>query len=302
MRRLPKINTLKAFEAAARYLSLTKAADELNVTASAMSQQVRQLEDQLGVQLFDRLVTGLALTDEGKAFLPYIKRAFQELDQGLSVLDDPDLPRTLKLLVLSSFAIKWLGPRLGEFAEKNSHIDISLFHNHVPPDFGTTDFDLAILWGDGNWPGCESYFLMGEYIFPICSPEFKTRHSAPLKKESGDIILLTTAILSEWPIWLNSIGLNVSSFKSTRIFDDGTMMIDAAIDGQGLGLARSVIAYDALAENKLVRPYETTIPSPFSYYLVLPENERNNPAVDEFMEWIAQRARECIAHEDKLFS
>lgn len=293
-RRLPPIQSLRAFEAAARTLSFTKAAEENFVTASAVSQQVRHLEDQLGVKLFRRLVTGLTLTDEGRVFLVHVREAFDALSAGMDAVGKSDIPRRLKLLVLSSFAHKWLVPRLGDFAAQHPNVEISLFHNHVPPDFASSDFDMAILWGNGEWNGCDSYFLMDELIFPICSPTLLNG-----SVERGDIssltdnVILRTAIMNEWPLWLKAASVEESQTQRSRVFDDGSMMIDATIEGQGIGLARSVLAADALAAGRLVVPFRPIIESPNAYYTVLPNDQPIRPIVELFMEWLAGQARTC---------
>lgn len=295
MRRLPPIHTLRAFDAAARLLSFTRAADELCVTASAVSQQVRHLEEQLGIKLFRRMVTGLALTDEGRALLPHVRRAFDALADGLGALADPNLPKRLKLLVLSSFATKWLVPRLGDFADQHPNIEISLFHHHEPPDFSSSEFDLAVLWGDGDWKGCDSYFLMEEFIFPVCSTQLLragVEKSNP--KSIAQTVTLRTAIMSQWPLWLRAATMSDNDLKRIRVFDDGSMMIDAAIEGQGIALARSVLAADALDTGRLVIPFLPVIESPFSYYMVIPGDDRPiSPTVQLFMDWLAAQTRVC---------
>jgi LysR family transcriptional regulator, glycine cleavage system transcriptional activator len=293
-RRLPPIQTLRAFEAAARTLSFTKAAEEIFVTASAVSQQVRHLEDQLGVKLFRRLVTGLALTDEGRTLLPHVRRGFEALSEGLDSLADPNLPRTLKLLVLSSFATKWLVPRLGGFADLYPAVEISLFHHHEPPDFGSTDFDLAILWGDGEWKGCDCYFLMEELIFPVCSQKLLDGAVERGRPESlAGTVILRTALFSQWPLWLKGANIDRTEPMRTRVFDDGSMMIDAAVEGQGVALARSVLAADAIAAGKLVVPFRPITESPYSYYMVVPDDRPISPTAQAFMDWIASQARSC---------
>ena len=147
---------------------------------------------------------------------------------------DPDLPRTLKLLVLSSFATKWLVPRLGGFADLYPAVEISLFHHHEPPDFGSTDFDLAILWSDGEWKGCDCYFLMEELIFPVCSQKLldgAVERGTSLSLAST--VILRTALFSQWPLWLKGANIDRTEPMRTRVFDDGSMMIDAAVEGQG---------------------------------------------------------------------
>jgi LysR family glycine cleavage system transcriptional activator len=285
------LHTLRAFEASARTLSFTKAAEELCVTASAVSQQIRQLEDQLEVKLFKRLVWGLALTDEGRVLLPHVRQGFEAFRKGVEAISDPQMSRKLKLLVLSSFATKWLVPRLGNFARAHANIEISLFHNHVPPDFRSTDFDMAILWGTGQWSGCDSYFLMNEYVFPVCVPGMLPD---PLPGEApsfGDHVVLRTAILSQWSLWQAAAGMDDAAISRNRVFDDGAMMIDAAIDGQGIGLARSVLAADALEDGRLTVPYGPILESPWSYYMVVPSDRPISETVETFMDWAAAEAR-----------
>lgn len=262
------------------------------MTASAVSQQIRQMEDQLQVKLFKRLVSGLALTDEGRVLLPHVRQGFEAFRMGVEAIADPNMSRKLKLLVLSSFATKWLVPRLGKFSRDHANIEISLFHNHVPPDFGSTDFDMAILWGTGQWSGCDSYFLMNEHVFPVCSPSVAASLPGDDAAPFGDHVVLRTAILSQWSLWQTAAGIADMAMSRNRVFDDGAMMIDAAIDGQGIGLARSVLAADALADGRLVIPCGPILESPWSYYMVVPSDRPIPETVDIFMEWAAAEARE----------
>jgi len=293
---------LRAFEASARCQSFTKAAAELNVTASAISQQVRQLENLLGHPLFERLVNGLAVTDEGNRFLPFVRAAFRNLNDGLTALEDPDLPRKLNLVVISSLSATWLAPRLGQFTEMNPNIAISLFHDHEPPDFQAQNIDLAILWGDGHWKDCDCYFLMGEKVFPVCSPAYAETLPDRIDAAAGEVVLLASDTHSEWPTWLDAVGASINSFPRIHTYDDGALTIDAAERGLGIALARSCLAFNGLKTGKLVIPYPTILDSASCYYMVVGPRETPNPVIDIFMAWAGKCAHQFLAEEKKLLA
>ena len=295
-RRLPPLHTLRAFEAAARNLSFTGAAEELNVTQSAVSQQIRQLEDQVGVPLFRRLTRGLALTDEGRLLLPVVRDSFDRLGAAFDLLHSGEMQRVLVVSVLSSFASKWLVPRLGRFRRLHPQIEISLYPSPAVPDFARADVDVAILWGDGEWPGLKVTKFLDEEIFPVCAPAL--RDGKPPLRAPADLrrhTLLRSATHDFWRHWLDAAGLPDVTPGQGPVFDDSSMMIEAAVDGLGVGLARGALAADDLAAGRLVKPFKPALPSPLAYYLVCPEGAAQRPKIASFRQWLLAEAGATMA-------
>lgn len=290
-RRLPPLHTLRAFESAARNLSFTGAAEELHVTQSAVSQQIRQLEAQLGVPLFRRLTRGLSLTDEGRLLFPVVRDAFDRLGAAFDLLRGGEMPQVLVVSVLSSFASKWLVPRLGRFRRHHPNVEISLFPSPDVPDFARADVDVAIDWGDGNLPGLHVTKFLEEEIFPVCCPAL--RDGSPPLRAPADLrhhTLLRSPTHDYWRLWLDAAGLRDLPIGRGPVFDDSSMAIEAAVEGLGVGLARGALAADDLAAGRLVKPFKLSLPSPLAYYLVCPPATAERPKIAAFRAWLLAEA------------
>jgi len=284
---LPSLNALRAFEAAARHLSFKEAGRELHVTRGAVSQQVKALEEELGVRLFRRLTRQIALTEEGQALLPKVRQAFQLITTAAEGLTAERRGATLTISTLPSFASKWLVPRLGRFTEHHPEIDVRISATPVLVDFGRDGVDVAIRQGTGNYPGLHSDFLLHADLFPVCSPAL-LKGSNPLR-EPADLRhhhLLHHRRAAEWSVWLqahNVEGIDVS--HGTR-FSDDALVLQAAINGQGVAITRDPLASDDLAAGLLVRPFPQTTPDLFAYYLVCAPERAQEPKIVAFREWI----------------
>lgn len=294
MRRLPPLQTLRAFEAAARHRSFTAAARELNITQSAVSQQVQLLEDALGKTLFDRLTRRLALTHAGELYAPTVRQA---LDMIAEVTDHVrgDAPsRDLSLAVIPSLSTRWLVSRLPRFRQRHPGIDLALFPAIEPAEIHDCGADLGILYGSGRWRGFRSEELYREIIFPVCSPDFP---AADLR-EIDDIFALTLLRDADvkheyWPAWLAAAGARKRLVTQGPRFDSLSDMVAAAIEGQGIALVRGLLVADDLRTGRLVRPFKTEIPSRYAYHLVWSKTPRNRVAALAFREWITE---EMAAH------
>jgi LysR family glycine cleavage system transcriptional activator len=289
---LPPLNALRAFEAAGRHLSFTRAAAELNVTQAAVSHHIKALEERLGISLFRRLNRNLLLTDAGQAYLPQVRDTFDALARATERLMAKDRVGALTASVLPSFAAKWLVPRLGRFREQHPAIDVRLSTDHHMTDFGRENVDVAIRYGQGNYPGLESVRLMTEDIFPVCSPLLVT--GDPPLRTPDDLrhhTLLHDDFRVDWRLWLLAAG--VTDIDPTRgpTFTDSSMVVQAAVEGQGVALARSVLAANDLAAGRLVRPFDVSLPARWAYYLVYPQASRDNPKIVAFREWLLAEAR-----------
>ncbi len=291
-RRLPSLNALRAFEAAARHLSFTRAAEELHVTQAAISHQVKALEEHLGRKLFRRLNRALLLTDDGQAYLPSVSRAFTLLNDATSDLLTTQAPGPLTVSALPSFAARWLVPRLGRFRQIRPDIDLRIDPSAALSDFAGGDVDVGIRYGRGKYPGMRADWLMTEDIFPVCSPAL-LEGPHPLQ-DPGDLehqVLLHDDGHGDWRTWLLAAGTDRVDATRGPIFTDSSMLIQAAMAAQGVALARGVLAADELAAGRLVRPFTLSPPTEYAYYLVCPINSAEHPKIAAFRDWLLGEAR-----------
>jgi LysR family transcriptional regulator, glycine cleavage system transcriptional activator len=289
---LPPLNALRAFESAGRHLSFTKAAAELNVTQAAVSHQIKALEERLGLTLFKRQNRRLLLTDAGQAYLPSVRDTFEGLARATERLLARDRGGALTASVLPSFAAKWLVPRLGRFREAHPEIDVRLSTDLSLSDFNRADVDVAIRYGQGGYPGLESVRLMTEELFPVCSPAL-LRGDKPLRKPS-DLqfhTLLHDDFQVDWRLWLLAAGVKGVDPARGPTFTDSSMVIQAAVEGQGVALARSVLSASDLAAGRLVKPFEVSMPASWAYYLVYPPATRDSPKIAAFRNWLLVEAK-----------
>ncbi len=301
MRRLPPLNAIRAFEAAARHLSFTRAAEELHVTQAAVSHQVKSLEDYLGIKLFRRFNRSLLLTDEGQGFLPGLTKAFDLLDESTRRLAKKDAGGALTVSVLPSFAARWLVARLGRFRRAHPEVDLRIDPNAGLADFAHGDVDIGIRYGKGNYPGLRADRLMAEDIFPVCSPALlQGEHPLKHPEDLAHHTLLHDDGHGDWRTWL--LGNEVKNVDPNRgtVFTDSSMLIEAAKRGQGVALARSVLASDELEAGTLVRPFgDQSVPAEYAYYIVCPEDTADLPKIKAFREWLLKEAKGkegAIAH------
>ena len=288
-RRLPPLNAVRAFEAAARHLSFTKAAKELHVTQAAISHQVKALEAYLGMKLFRRLNRALVLTEEGQTYLPPVKRIFDHLYDATRRLTENEARGKLTVSVIPSLAARWLVPRLGRFREAQPDIDVRVAPSGHLVDFAREDVDVGIRYGRGRYPGMRVDRLMTEDILPVCSPAL-LEGSRPLKRPSDlrHHTLLHDDGHGEWRTWLLATGVDDVDATRGTVFTDSGMLIQAAVAGQGVALARGALAADDLASGRLVRPFDFNLPAEFAYYIVCPEATADQPKVVAFREWLLQ--------------
>ena len=297
LRRLPPLNALRSYEAAARHLSFTKAAGELGVTPAAVSHQVKMLEDHIGVALFQRVNRQLVLTEAGEACLPGIRTSFEGLAAAIDAISVAGRSGVLAVSVAPSFASKWLLPRLERFKAGHPNIDVRVAASMQLVDFASGETDVAIRYGSGRYPGLLSERLISEAVIPVCSP----------KLLDGPIPLRTPADVGRhtllhddspdddqscptWEMWLKAAGVEgVDATRGPR-FNQSSLVLEAAILGHGIALAKSTIAAADLAEGRVVKPFELTSPLEFAYYVVYPESKTLMPKVDLFIKWLREEA------------
>lgn len=298
MRDLPPLNALRAFEAAARRLSFTRAAEELRVTQAAVSHQIKVLEEHLGCNLFHRLNNGLVLTDKGKAYLPSVRHAFEVLSEGTDGIQGHGEAQVLTLSVLPNFALRWLVPRIAEFQRRHAGIDVCLLTAHRGIDFLRDDIDAAIRLG-ADWPELNADHLFGSDMFPVCSPMSIAR--SPLRSPrdlAHHPLLHVYGALNDWPIWLQAAGApDVPSDRGPR-FDSYALALEAAAHGGGVAMARSAFVQDDLASGRLIAPFWLPVARNEAWYFLWPKT-RTSHKVALFRTWLlahAAQTRATIGH------
>ena len=290
-RRLPPLNALRSFEAAARHLSFTRAAEELNVTQAAISHQVKGLEERLGVVLFRRLNRSLLLTDAGQSYLPEVRDAFDRIAEATWRITAHDSVGVLTVSVLPSFAAKWLVQRLGRFREAHPDIDVHVAPSDDLVDFARENVDLAIRYGQGEWPGLRADRLMTEEVFAVCSPNLlQGPHPLRAPADLRHHTLLHDDLRIDWRMWLMAAGVDGVDSRRGPGFTDSSMVIQAAVEGQGVALGRSALAAADLAAGRLVKPFDISLPAAVAYYVVCPEATAGRPKIVAFREWVIAEA------------
>lgn len=300
-RRLPPLNGLRAFEVTARYLSFTKAAEELHVTPAAVSQQVKTLEDYVGTPLFRRLTRALRLTDAGQAVLPVLQEGFDKLAEADRILRDRHDEHVLTVSVAPSFGAKWLVPRLDRFYRAYPEYDIRIDATDRRVDFKEENVDVALRYGRGRYPGLVSECLLAEIAIPVCSPGLaEGEHPIRVPEDLRHHTLLHVQWMMEneaapnWRMWLRAAGVeNVPADRGPR-FSLENMAVQAAIEGQGVALVSSALVAADLAQGRLVRPFPDAVnqATQFCYYLVYPEGYLGRPKVAAFRDWVIRETQD----------
>ncbi len=297
MKNIPPLNALRVFESAARHLSFTKAAEELNVTPGAVSQQIKTLEDYIGAKVFRREKRALLLTDEAQASLPILRDGFDKLVEAAQILMSRGDAGRLTVSVAPSLAAKWLVPRLDDFQNAHPEIDVWVSADMDVVDFALEDVDLAIRYGAGRYPGLEAERLMSETIIPVCSPAL-LRGDHPLKAPADlahhallhDISPDKDESIPNWSMWLKAAGVAGVDGKRGFKFNQSSLVIEAAVAGKGVALAKAAIALADLEAARLVVPFDLTTPSSFAYYIVHPTSKSNAASVKAFKAWLHAQA------------
>lgn len=295
-RRLPPLNSLRAFESAARLLSFTRAADELAVTQSAVSHQVKTLEDWAGLPLFRRDGRAVALTEAAAKFLPAVTLALDQLALAGRKLQAVDPGQGwLTVAVMPSFAGKWLVPRLSAFRAKHPNIDVWLATFESQTGALGADVDIAIRYGREEWAGTglTSIKILSEELFPVCAPALAAQLKDPT--DLARATLLHDELREDWAMWLRTAGVTTVDATRGPGFDDSGLLIQAAIEGLGVALGRSVLVKGDLDAGRLVRPFATTLPGGSAYYLVYSPELENAPKIKAFREWLLATAEKTGA-------
>lgn len=291
------LNGLRAVECAARGGSLTSAAEELGVSPSAVSQHISRLEKQLGRTIFERTKAGLVPTAFGAQFAVRLSAGFQELSTAVAMADDAS-SRTLVVSVAPAFASRFLVPRLSRFNTRFADLHLRIDASTRLVDLNRSDVDVAIRLGTGDWPGARAELLLALETFPVCSPSLAARLKTPADIARHPVIADENTMI-RWDDWFAAAGLAPAPpLASALSFTDPTLGIDAAMAGQGIALAWQLLAADALADGRLVAPFDITAASGLGHYLVTPARENPSRKVRDFSAWLRQEIAATMAGFD----
>jgi LysR family transcriptional regulator, glycine cleavage system transcriptional activator len=288
----PSLTALRAFETAARTLSFTAAADELNQTQGAVSHQVSVLEARFGLKLFEREARGLRLTEAGQKYLPLVRDALDRLRTAEDLIR-PTRPSVLTVSVSPNFASKWLVPRLGGFSVTHPSLDLRISASLQHVDLSREDIDLAVRHGNGDWPELHVTRLCVEELFPACSPAL-LRGGPPIRTPAdlAGHVLIHDRSRKHWRDWLAAFGIECQDIERGPVFDQTALAIDAAVSGQGIALARTALASLDLIAGRLVRPLDEAMPAEFSYWIVCRKSVADTPKISQFRSWLIEQVQD----------
>ncbi|MGF1593579.1 MAG: transcriptional regulator GcvA [Kiloniellaceae bacterium] len=294
-KKLPPLNALRAFEAGARHLSFTRAAEELHVTQAAVSHQVKALEAHLGYPLFKRMTRKLGLTEQGRVLFPVVSEAFLRIAEAADDLRSSGDSRTLSVSVTPAFGAKWLVYRLPKFWQKHPDIDLKVHHSIACADLRYDDVDIAIRFGAGRWDGVESEFVVRVDYTPVCSPALlEGEHPLTCPGDLSHHTLLHEDDYDGWTQWLAVAGASDVDPRRGPVMDDMTVILQTAVDGGGVALGKLTMVERDLAAGTLVKPFDITVLTDLGYHLVyLPgalEREKVRVFRDFIMEEIGAEA------------
>src|SRR5215469_13420892 len=291
-RRLPPLKALRSFEAAARYESLTRAAEELHVTQGAVSQQVKTLETQLGLKLFIRERQRLKITPAGRDYLVVIREALDHIGAGTEWLLQRQGENVLTVSTSLDFAAKWLVHRLARFTAAHPGIDLRVSATMHTVDFAHEDIDVSVRHSDGNWPGLEATRLCAEQIFAICSPKLlagRNRLRRPTDVLKWPVLRLEDQSKA-WERWFALAGVVAPEQLPGPVLNRSSMLIDAAIDGQGIALARTTLAAWDLISGRIVKPFDLSWRPADTYWIVCPKVAASIPKIAAVRQWLLAEA------------
>ncbi|WP_106853357.1 LysR substrate-binding domain-containing protein [Caballeronia novacaledonica] len=280
------LNALRAFEASARHLSFTRAAQELNVTQAAVSQQVRALEERLGTPLFRRLPRGLSVTDEGRALLPVLSDAFGRIEAVLKQFEGGHFHEVLTVGVVGTFAVGWLMPRLKAFRETHPFVELRLLTHNNLVDPASEGLDFAIRFGTGTWPATHNAPLLDAPLAVLCAPDIARRLGKP--SDLANEVLLRSYRADDWIDWFNAAGLDPWTMNGP-VFDSSRLMVEAAVQGAGVALAPPRMFVRELQAGLLVQPFDIDVKTG-GYWLTWLKSRRLSHGMRLFRDWIVAQA------------
>jgi LysR family glycine cleavage system transcriptional activator len=288
LQRLPNLAALRAFEAAARHENFSRAADEIHLTHGAISHQIRALEEDLGVQLFSRNGKRIAITAEGERFAAIVRKSLSEIANAAAELKSVSKMKRLTISALPSFAARWLAMRLGKFIDKHPDFEVTLQSSTQLVDLNRGDVDVGIRFGSGSYPGINLEFLMGDYYYPVASPRYRGGNLPKTPQELQDNMLLRSDRDEPWSVWFTAAGLDMAEPTGGLVFTDSSMLILSAAEGNGIAMARHVIAMQEISAGELVRLFDIAVPCQHAYYLAYTRTGIQKPQVRAFRDWLLE--------------
>ena len=292
---LPRLSQLHAFEAVARHASFTLAADELCLTQSAVSRQVKSLEQDLGQPLFHRRHRAIELTDDGQLLFRAVTRGLDEIGDCIATMRAENERQQITVAASVAFAYYWLMPRIERFSERHPDIDLRVLATDQAVDPGRGDSDIAVLYGDGNWRGIEARWLFGERVYPVCSPGYLESH--PELQQASDILGQTLLHLDgggniwgavDWQVWLARQGVTGQPMGRGVRLNSYPMVLQGAEAGRGVALGWSYITDEMVADGRLVCPFGGAIDTLNGYYIGASQHAADRPELGDFLDWIAE--------------
>ena len=282
---LPPLQTVRAFEAAARLGGFARAADELGLTASAVSHHMRGLESRLHTKLFARAGRGVALTETGHALHAKLALGLALIEQAFVEAHQRKRWRTLTVSVLPAFAARWLIPRLDDFQRHHPGVDLNLRATQDVVDLERDGVDVAIRYGLGGWPGVSQVKLRDEQLFPVCSPTFNDGRLPSIPRDLAKAPLLRHS-RQPWTPWFRAVGLKLAEPSRGLSFNEAGGLLQAAAQGHGIALARSTMVEDDLRERRLVRLFEVAVTDRYAWYAVWREAGDKPVEVAALVDWL----------------
>jgi LysR family transcriptional regulator, glycine cleavage system transcriptional activator len=288
--RFGSLNSLHTFETAARHCSYSAAAGELHVTHSAVSQQIRQLEEALGVSLFERQGRQMQLTREGALLFRRLQPALKQIDRAVSEVGTLKQAPSITVTTLQSFANRWLLPRLAKFQKLQPNVAVHIKASVELKDLERSDVDIAIRYGRGQWKGCEAVKMLDEWLFPVCSPVFNKGRLPSTPANLKRYRILRDDCQIEWNAWTKDAGIDPAEFLHESYYSDSNLMLGAAAAGQGIAIGRSALVSADLATGRLARVFDRIVPAPHSYYLVTATSRKKPLHLQMFEQWLMKEA------------
>lgn len=285
-RHLPNFSALRAFEAAARHENFSRAAEELHLTHGAISHQVRGLEEELGRPLFVRNGRQVKITNDGLKFAQFLGKAFADIAAAADAMRATTINQRLTITSIPSFAARWLAPRLGKFIELHPDIEVVLQSSGHMQDLAREGVDVGIRFGRGHYPGMVVLRLMGDAYYPVVSPHYRGGQLPAEPAELARHTLLRS--VEHWTPWLQAAGLDLPEPSGGLLFEDLSMLIRSAADGNGVALVRHVVAMQEIASGQLLRLFDIDTPSPDEYFFVTPPAAASKPQVLAFRAWLLE--------------
>lgn len=298
LRKLPNLSALRAFEAAARTESFSRAAEEIYVTPGAISHQIRALEQELGVMLFTRHGKRIAITEQGQRFAATIRKSLNDIAIAAEALAFNAKQKRLTISALPSFASRWLAPRLWKFIDLHPDTEVVLQSSNHLNDLEREPIDVGLRFGQGHYPGLVVEKLMDDFYYPVVSPTYRCGNLPTSPKELKQCSLLRMDTESSWLPWFEAAGVDLLEPTGGLLIEDASMLLRSASDGLGIALTRHAIAIQEIASGQLIRLFDVVARCPLSYYFACTKEAMNKPQVQAFHRWLIDEVKSFKAQDD----